>query len=81
MAKLGWEMFCAHANEVPNICPCPPDCGYREAHCAGKAQQSNIKPRMTVMQELTEAKHLIEELETDIKILKNVITDLRRQLS
>jgi hypothetical protein len=24
-------MFCEHANEVPNVCPCPPDC-YCKAH-------------------------------------------------
>jgi 3-deoxy-D-arabino-heptulosonate 7-phosphate (DAHP) synthase len=29
----GWEFFCEHANEVPVVCPCPPTCGCRQAHC------------------------------------------------
>ncbi len=31
--KAGWEIFCSHANEVPNICPCPQTCGCRYYHC------------------------------------------------
>ncbi len=31
--KSGWELLCEHANEVPNVCPCPPDCGCRYYAC------------------------------------------------
>ncbi len=34
--KDGWEFFCEHANEVPNICPCPLTCGCRYYHCKDK---------------------------------------------
>lgn len=27
--RENWQFFCSHANEVPNICPCPPSCGCR----------------------------------------------------
>lgn len=32
----GWEFFCEHANENPNVCPCPASCGCRFYHCKGK---------------------------------------------
>lgn len=28
--KKNWEMFCEHANENPNVCPCPLECGCRQ---------------------------------------------------
>lgn len=37
MPDRHWEFFCAHANEVPNVCPCPATCGCRETHCKGKS--------------------------------------------
>lgn len=40
--KPGWEHLCEHANEVPNVCPCPPTCGCRYYHCAGKAMTVSI---------------------------------------
>lgn len=27
--KTGWELLCAHANEVPAVCPCDAECGCR----------------------------------------------------
>lgn len=43
--KPGWEMLCEHANEVPNICPCPPTCGCRSFHCGTKT----IPPRKQLL--------------------------------
>lgn len=34
--KLGWEMLCEHANEVPNVCPCPSTCGCKYYSCRPK---------------------------------------------
>lgn len=35
--KPNWEFFCEHANENPNVCPCPPTCGCRHFHCKNKS--------------------------------------------
>lgn len=32
----GWETFCCHANENPNVCPCPASCGCRHGMCKSK---------------------------------------------
>lgn len=36
--RTPWELFCVHANENPNICPCPSHCGCRTQSemCKGK---------------------------------------------
>lgn len=32
----GWEVLCCHANESPNVCPCPPSCGCNHGMCKNK---------------------------------------------
>lgn len=34
--KKGWEFFCNHANEVPNICPCSSECVCKYYSCKDK---------------------------------------------
>lgn len=38
-------ILCEHANECPNVCPCPPDCYCKFHTCAGLALQGLIMTR------------------------------------
>jgi hypothetical protein len=37
-AKVGSAVYCGHANEMPQVCPCPPNC-YCKAHSCSKAER------------------------------------------
>jgi len=36
VGMFGSPLFCEHANECPNICPCPPRCYCKAYSCSGR---------------------------------------------
>lgn len=52
----GWEMFCDHANEVPNVCPCPPQCGCKNTHCRPRDFADVLLDNITKQKKEEEAK-------------------------
>lgn len=71
-----WEFFCEHANENPNVCPCPATCGCRQVHCKGKIVREQltdfVQVRQAPLAALEEMRFKFEKLGTATLSMKQV---------